>query len=124
MILSPLYHYSPAERYGLIRAQGLRPGQQPTVSSCAQQHVCMSPDPRLAWKISGAMSWVSDIEQWDLWQVWLIDSDEVHVREEYGPVINEVMVRSIIPPSRIWWIGRRYDLGLPPEQVMADALEN
>lgn len=118
MRLSPLYHYSPHDRYGSILRYGLRAGQPPTVSSCAQQHICLGPDPREAWRISGAMSWVSDVESWDLWQVELDETDEVHVRSEYGPTVREIMVRGVIAPQRLWWIGRRYDLGVPAELIL------
>ncbi len=113
MRLSPLYHWSPADRYDAIRRDGLRPGSAPTVASVAQQHICCSPDPMRAWAISGAMTWVSDVEHWDLWQVTVADGDEVHVRAEFGPDVHEVMIRTVIPPDRLWWLGRRYDLGTP-----------
>lgn len=113
MKLDPLYHWSPADRYESIRVHGLRSGSDPTVASVAQTHLCMSPDPKAAWRISGAMDYVSEIEYWDLWLVHLAGTDEVYVRPEYGPQIQEVNVRGHIPPDRLWWIGRRYDLGVP-----------
>lgn len=114
MLLNPLYHWSPAERYASIVRDGLRPGSDPTVATGTRlTYLCLSPDPRLAWSISGAMDWVSEIEHWDLWQARIVDGDELHVRPENDPVIREVKLRGCIPPDRLWWIGRRYDLGVP-----------
>lgn len=113
MLLTPLYHWAPATRYESIREHGLRPGQPPTVASGQLTYLCLGPDPKLAWAISGAMDFVNEIEHWDLWQVHLVSGDELHVRSEFGPVIQEVKLRGCIPPDRLWWIGRRYDLGVP-----------
>jgi len=111
--LTPLYHWSPAERYESIRLHGLRPGSEPTVASTALSYLCLGTDPRLAWAISGAMEYVNEIEHWDLWQVHLTEGDELHVRPDFGPTIHEVNLRGCVPPDRLWWIGRRYDLGVP-----------
>lgn len=113
LILSPLYHWSPAERYDSIRAHGLRPGSDPTVAGGRMQHLCLGIDPQRAWSLSGAMDYVNEIEYWDLWLVHVIDTDELHVRTDYGPRIVEVNLRGCVPPDRIWWAGRRYDLGVP-----------
>ncbi len=116
MRLTPLYHWSPAERYEAIRRDGLRPGQPPTVASGQLTYLCLGTDPRLAWAISGAMDHAQEIaEHWDLWQIHMVDGDELWVRPDFGPVIQEVKLRGCVPPDRMWWIGRRYDLGVPYE---------
>lgn len=115
MRLTPLYHWAPAERYDLIRREGLRPGCAPTVASVPLTYLCLGPDPRLAWAISGAMDYCQEVEHWDLWQAHMVDGDELYVRPDFGPAIHEVKLRGCIPPDRLWWIGRRYDLGVPPQ---------
>lgn len=113
MIMTPLYHWAPAHRYDSIRRDGLRPASDPTVAGGRLQYLCLGPDPRRAWAISGAMDYVSEIEYWDLWQVHLVDGDELYVRPDFSPVVDEVKCRTPIPADRLWWIGRRYDLGVP-----------
>lgn len=107
MNLSPLYHWAPADRYDAIHQQGLVAGSPATVASEAIEQLCLSPDPRDAWQLSGAMGWVSEVDAWDLWLVHLSEGDEVMVRSDFGPTIREVKVRNSIPRERIWYVGRR-----------------
>lgn len=114
MNLNPLYHWSPAERFDNIRFQGLRPGSEPTVASGPLEYICLGTTPALGWRISGAMEYVSEIEHWDLWQVDLPDNAELWIRGDFGPTVSEIKCRTPIPAERLWWVGRRYDLGVPP----------
>lgn len=107
MNLGPLYHWSPAERYESILRGGLVAGSPATVASSSLPKVCLSSNPQDAWRLSGAMDWVSEIDTWDLWQVRLADTDAVFVRAEWGPHIHEIQVGNSIPPDRIWHAGRR-----------------
>lgn len=107
MILDPLFHWSPADRFERIFAEGLRPNGEPTVASVALPHVALALDPAMAWTLSGAMEWVSEVDAWDLWQVTIADGDQVVVRPEFGPEIREIKVHGPIPPDRLWWCGRR-----------------
>lgn len=107
MLLNPLYHWSPAGRFDVIRRDGLRPGSAPTVASVAQPHICLSTDPGTAWNVSGAREWVSEVDAWDLWLVRIDVDDELHMRSMFGPRIEEIQVRSPIPADRLWWVGRR-----------------
>lgn len=106
MILSPLFHWSPAARYSKITTEGLRPNQIHTVASVPLPYVCLGVDPAIAWTLSGAMEW-TEVEVWDLWQVLLAEHDSVQVRPEFGPNMLEVKVHGPIPPDRLWWCGRR-----------------
>lgn len=115
MILTPLYHWSPADRHESIRRHGLRPGSDPTVASGRLPYVCLGADPLTAWSISGATGWCTEIEQWDLWLVHIAPTDDLYVRPMFGPKIEEIKVRGCIPPDRIWWIGRRDDTGVPAD---------
>lgn len=117
MRLSPLYHWSPADRYQSIREHGLRPAQPSTTAGGPLQYICLAPDPQTAWSISGAMEYLSEIEYWDLWLAHLGDTDEIHIRSEFGPRVYEIRVRGPVPPNQLWWIGRRYDLGVPSEEM-------
>lgn len=113
MLLTPLYHWSPADRYASIARHGLLTGQASTVASGSLTYLCFAPTPQAAWKISGAMDWVDEIDHWDLWMAHIGPSDEVTVRGNYGPALEEVNIRGHIPPDRLWWCGRRSDLGTP-----------
>ncbi len=107
MNLQLLYHWSPADRFDSINRYGLIAGSPITVASSALETICLGPDPRTAWSISGAMDWVSEVDEWDLWLVALADTDNVHIRPEFGARINEIKVRNSIPRERIWHAGRR-----------------
>ena len=102
-----MYHWSPAERFKDIDREGLVAGSRSTVASAELPVVCVSPDPVLAWQLSGAMEWACDVEQWDLWLVRLAETDAVQVRAEFGPQIQEVKIRNHVPRDRLWYVGRR-----------------
>lgn len=112
MILPALYHWSPTSRREAILRDGLRMDADATVCSGDPighpfRCICLSPSPSAAWSLSGAMEWCQEIEAWDLWQVRLADGDEVHIRPDFGPVIQEIKVRTPIPADRLWWVGER-----------------
>lgn len=114
LTLPTLYHWSPFARREQVRAEGLRPYSPPTTTSELDNVwamgfgcVCLGATPARAWGLSGDMQHNSEIEEWDLWQVELDDRDEVHVRAEFGPRIQEVRVMNPIPGDRLWWVGAR-----------------
>lgn len=108
MLLPALFHWSPADRFGLIRHDGLHPHSPPTVSTgTTQPYVCLSPTPSSAWGLSGDMDWVTEHTEWDLWQVRLTDGDQIQIRGDFCPVIREVRVYGVIPADRVWWVARR-----------------
>jgi hypothetical protein len=64
----------------------------------------------MAWGLSGAFGPQTEIERWDLWQVYLPERAEVHVRPTWGDKIEEVKVYTVIPPDHLWFCGER---GIP-----------
>lgn len=118
LLLPALYHWSPAGRFDQIFREGLRPHAGPTVAGTTSLcYVCLSPTPSRAWSLSGDMEWVSEFDEWDLWQVRLADGDDVRIRPDYGPAIQEVKVHGPIPADRIWWAARR---GASPATICHD----
>jgi hypothetical protein len=115
-----LYHWSPAERYASISQSGLVPFSPPVVSSVGTEYVCLGVTPSAAWGLSGAMEWASEIEAWDLWQVRIGLTDEVHYRSDFGPYLKEVRVANTIPPERMWYCGRRTIPKPSPEVQLSD----
>jgi hypothetical protein len=117
VILPQLYHWSPKARREAIRLSGLAPYQPPAVSTESEFNedwahgfgcICLAPDPAGAWSLSGDLQHVSEVEEWDLWQLKaVIDTDEVRVRAEFGPRIYEVRIFNPIPADRLWWVGER-----------------
>jgi hypothetical protein len=114
MILPTLFHWSPLERREQIRVEGLKPYSPTAVTSDPALEwahgfgcICLGPSPARAWSLSGDMQHVSEIEQWDLWEVVLAATDEVRVRGEFGPEIKEVRVFNPIPADRLWWVATR-----------------
>lgn len=125
--LGPLYHWSPRDRLKRIKKQGLRPGQlnicgpvfhaegmdpdDPRYADVVaagefrQDSLCFSLDPATAWAYSHA-AWGS-VGTFDLWQVQLVDSDEVHVLPMWGAGVAEVRVRNPIDRHRLRYIGER-----------------
>jgi len=111
VILPALYHWSPVERRSEIRKDGLRPHEQAVTHSdpaLTSPYLCFSPTPSCAWSLSGAMEWTSEVDGWDLWQVRLEEGDEVHIRPDFGPTIQEVKVYTPIPSNRLWYVGERH----------------
>lgn len=113
-----LYHWSPSDRYDSIRLGGLRPLQEQTVASGRLHYICASPDPRRAWLLSGATEWCNEIDEWDLWSIFVAESDEIHVRPYFGTRAEEFKIRNPVGPERLWWVGRRNTACVP-----ADTLE-
>jgi hypothetical protein len=108
VLLPALFHWSPAQRFDEIYREGLRPHARPTVCrTTTLSYVCLSPTPSAAWGLSGDMEWVSEVDEWDLWQVRLADGDDVRIRPDFGPAIQEIKVHGPIPADRVWWVARR-----------------
>lgn len=117
MNLPPLYHWTPLERREAIRLEGLRPYQPPAVNQLDPEFssdwahgfgcICLGTTPARGWSLSGDMQHVSEVEEWDLWEVVLAENDEVRVRAEFGPEIKEVRVFNPVPADRLWWVGTR-----------------
>ena len=107
LVLPALYHWSPADRFDGIFQEGLRPHATNTVASGTLPYVCTAPDPAEAWTLSGGMDWVSEIDEWDLWQLTIAEHDRVYVRAERGPAIREIKIYGPIPADRVWWVARR-----------------
>ncbi len=113
MILPALYHWSPSVNRVPIQEGGLRLPTEvrdlTVTSRWAPGCACISlgPSPSAAWALSGNLQAASDCESWDVWQVRLVEGDEVHVRAEFGPAVKEVRVHNAIPADRVWWVGTR-----------------
>ena len=109
MRLDPLYHWSPKRNRASILQHGLQvlsPEQTRALPFCAG-YLCFSMWPSCAWGLSAAMREDGEDEEWDCWQVWLADTDEVRVMPLHGARVQEVRVHNSIPPDRLWWVGER-----------------
>ena len=105
--IDPLYHWSPAARRKDIVAHGLRPGAPATIASGSLPYVCFGPSPARAWSLSAAMEWAQEIEDWDLWQARLADGDDVRIRPDFGPNVQEIKIYGPVPADRLWYAGTR-----------------
>lgn len=111
MRIPPLYHWSPADRRKQITRYGLRPGCRPTIGTVStvtdgRHMLCLSSSPSAAWGLSGAVG-CRAVSGWDLWQVHLTDSDEVHILPTWGAWVTEIRVANRIPKSRLWYVAHR-----------------
>lgn len=116
MTLETLFHWSPHDRFHAISMHGLAPYTPPRIETINEElgtkvagwpYICLGTTPSSAWSLSGDMDEETEVDGWDLWQVNLVDTDEVHVRSEWGPVIHEVRVHNAIGADRIWWVATR-----------------
>ena len=125
MNLGPLYHWSPRDRRGSILRLGLVPGKRNFkgpiyhgtpdnvndrnedlgAGEFLRPSVCFATSPLTAWDYSHGC-WKS-VGTFDLWQVVLVDADEVHINPQWGARIIEVRVHNRIPKSRLAWVGER-----------------
>lgn len=108
MNLPPLYHWSPSERRVEILQDGLKVFSEPVVHGAGRApYLCFGTCPRQAWSLSGDLDWVSEKEEWDLWQIILSKDDDVHIRMESGTYIYEVRTFNSIPADRVWLVAQR-----------------
>lgn len=108
MLRNSLYHWAPTVRRKDILKNGLHP-YQPTVVHSPDGHVypyvSLSPTPSMAWGLSGEFLEESDIEEWDLWQVYLEENSEVRIRPFFGKHMEEIKVAT--PLRSVWLVGSR-----------------
>ena len=124
--LGPLYHWSPRERLVSIKRLGLVPGRRNHVfgrqphgrdengkairdengsTEYRQDSVSFATTPSTAWGYSHG-AWKST-GVFDLWEVYLVQKDEVHISPNWGGRIIEVRVKNRIHKSRLIWVGER-----------------
>lgn len=124
--LGPIYHWSPRARLASIKRYGLLPGKRNITGpfwhgnqtnqnidgnedigegEFLQRGICFSPDPATAWAYSHDIFRVPGM--YDLWQVELEPSDEVHILPQWGSRIVEVRVFNRIYKRRLTWVGER-----------------
>lgn len=123
IFLPPGYHWAPTA----VRPSIMRRGLKPTTATAVWHRpvgyghrghitvdsepdallaVCLGTTPSTAWSLSGAIN-ADRGESYDLWEVWLADDDEIHVRPQMGYGIDEVRVIGHIPKARCWYVGTR-----------------
>lgn len=109
MYLDVAYHWSPTENRVSIMRDGLKPYSNPTVHTgdLAYDYICLGFSPLGAWSLSGGMDWMSEIEEWDLWEVRLKENDELHIRPEFGNSFQEIKCRSALPSDRVKFVAKR-----------------
>lgn len=115
--LGPLYHWSPRDRLNNIKKLGLVPGHRnmmgptyhdpddPSKGEFRQDGICLAVDAATAWAYSHG-TWKT-VGTFDLWQVWLVSTDEVHILPQWGDRIVEVRVKNRIKKARLVWVGER-----------------
>jgi len=70
-----------------------------------QSAVCFGTSPTLAWLYSHGV-WRTT-GTFDLWEVGIIDSDDVEALRSWGAQIREVRIYNRIPKGRLEWVGER-----------------
>lgn len=109
MALRLYYHWSPTERRTAITEHGLQPGHPSTDKAWNPPHLCFSDSPSYAWGASAAMSRGAEHPEWDLWCVWL-DDTEVWAHPDgrtMGPMPGEYRTEEYLPADRLWYVGTR-----------------
>ncbi len=110
--LGPLYHWSPRRVRQQINKYGLLPSRRPASAlilneddGFRQPMVCFATTAGTAWSHSNGVWKLPGT--WDLWEVYPIDADEVHVMPAWGGRITEVRVANRIYKRRLHWVGER-----------------
>lgn len=116
--LGPLYHWSPRDRRKSIDRYGLKPGHRSPRArkpdpdddelvrgwyNFRADYVCFSTTPATAWAYCLPIRGVT----YDLWEIYLQPTDEVHILPMWGDLIIEVRVMNRIPKSRLVFVGER-----------------
>lgn len=115
MSIGPLYHWSPRDRLKGIKRLGLVPGKGTPLTyensvtgddeEYVQQSVSFSLDPITAWNYSHGAWKTKGV--FDLWQVWIDPTDEVHILPMWGGKIAEIRIHNRIPKRRVTHVGER-----------------
>lgn len=113
MRLETLYHWAPSCRRMSILKSGLQIFSEPVVHSGSERapYVCLGTCPRRSWALSGDTLREGEVDSWDLWQVFPLDTWDVRMLPQWGCCLAEVRVYNTISPDRLWLIGER-KLGL------------
>jgi hypothetical protein len=105
--VGPLYHWSPRERFEVIRLEGLRIGmptpREEIEDGFRAPYICFSTTPATAW----SYALTEEGKTYDLWQVYILDTDEVHLLPMWGDNLIEVRLRNNVTPGRLIYIGER-----------------
>jgi len=104
--IETLYHWAPSDRRESILRNGLQIYSTPTVNANPNPvgYLCMSTCPRRAWALSGD---VHGDGEWDLYQVFPRDTDEIRFLPQWGCVVAEVRIYNGLPSDRVWLVGSR-----------------
>jgi hypothetical protein len=106
--LGVLYHWAPTDRRVDILRDGLKVySDANSADGHCFPYICLGTTPSAAWGYSGDMPWAEEVEEWDLYQVNLIDTDDVFIRSDLGPYVIEVRVNNSVHAERIWLVGTR-----------------
>lgn len=104
------YHWSPTERRNQIIRYGLMPGQWSTDKLWKPPCVCLASTPNLAWVLSGRTSRGSQIDSWDLWEVFVGDQSGYEELYFDSGVVKEIRVYERIYKRNVWFVGERTNL--------------
>lgn len=100
------YHWSPRDCRLEIAKNGLAIGCQSrlTDDDYRPAYICLAPTPSRAWGLLGDLT---EVEEWDLWQVALRPDDQGISLRNDGTHVIEVRVHHTVSPADIWLVGSR-----------------
>lgn len=101
------YHWAPQERRKAIVRQGLVPGRLSRDRLWRPPYICLTHRPSWAWGLSGWMDKEKQIKEWDLWEVWLPDSQPYEVLRSLDGSIDEIRVYERIYKRHVWYVASR-----------------
>lgn len=112
--LDVLYHLSPTDNRDAIWRDGLRIMMpidddelvQPDGTPVRFPWVCLATTPQDAWQLLPRAA-RDVVDEWDVWQVWLTDTDRLEIRPDLGLRIREVRAMNALSPDRLWLVGTR-----------------
>ena len=115
MKITTVYHWSPSKNKESILKNGIKIGMSiheytnaatKKLEAWSPPYICTSPDPNTA-LIYVEPTFDEEVPSLDLFQVNLLDSDEIVFRNDRTNRIIEVRLHNTIPPDRVKYLATR-----------------
>lgn len=105
--LGNMYHWTPKPNRESILKNGLTVLNECIDAQYRTSWICLADTPSSAWGLLPVDPVQMEFDVWDLWQVDLIEGDQLQIRGDFSPYVREVRVMHGLPADRVWWVGER-----------------
>lgn len=101
------YHWSPRNRRNSINRVGLIPGRLSTDGLWRPPYVCLAPTVLDAWLLSGSTFRGKAFDEWDLWEVDIVEQSGYEKLFYDTKRLKEIRVYERIYKRNVWFVGER-----------------